>query len=49
MFRSKLAKLRKTLFEFLSKDFNTLQLSTLRSIHNLYILYFAGKYNVNFF
>lgn len=48
MFRPKLAILRKTLFEFLSKDLSTLQLSKRRPLHNLYILYFVGKYNINF-
>jgi predicted transport protein len=48
MFRPLLAMLTKTLFEFLSKDLSALQLSTRRPIHNLYILYFVGKYNINF-
>ena len=48
MFRPKLFILRETLFEFLSKELSTLQLSTRRPIHNLYILYFVGKYNINF-
>jgi len=47
MFRSKLTILT-TLLEFLSKDLSTLQLSTRRPIDNLYILFFVGKYNINF-
>jgi hypothetical protein len=48
MFRPKLAIITKILFEFLSKDPITLQLSTQRPIHDLYILYFVGKYTITF-